>query len=120
MPRVRKIEPYPVQEEKGPDADKPQPSIPPPDIKPIIPDKPPEQNNSNHNLPSQPPELNKQKKQHKKDNIGSKEEVYNGSKQCTSGGLKKEDLIMNKNGKIVSKKKHEAGLNNFKKNQASQ
>lgn len=40
-------------------------------------------------------------------NIGSKDEVYHGSANKTSGGLHKEDLIMNVKGKIVSKKKSE-------------
>lgn len=41
--------------------------------------------------------------------IGSKREVWNGTALKTSGGLRKEDLIKNKRGKIVSKKKHELG-----------
>lgn len=39
--------------------------------------------------------------------VGSKEEVYYGTAKRTAGKLKKEDLILNKNGKIVSKKKSE-------------
>ena len=35
---------------------------------------------------------------------GSKQEVWDGLAIQTSGGLKKEDLILNKKGKIVSKK----------------
>ena len=48
--------------------------------------------------------------------VGSYRQVYNGSAMKTSGGLKKEDLMMNKRGKIVSKRKHEAGLKRFKEN----
>jgi len=52
---------------------------------------------------------------------GSKEEVYEGKALCTAGGLKKEDLILNAKGKIVSKKRSEQGkkqiknLENYKK-----
>lgn len=42
--------------------------------------------------------------------IGTKREVWNGTALKTSGGLRKEDLIKNKRGKIVSKKQHESGL----------
>lgn len=41
--------------------------------------------------------------------IGSKEEVYNGQANKTSGGLKKDDLILNAHGKVVSKKRSEHG-----------
>ena len=37
---------------------------------------------------------------------GSRAEVWHGSAKHTSGGLEKKDLIMNKWGRIVSKKKH--------------
>lgn len=40
---------------------------------------------------------------------GSKEEVYEGKALCTSGGLKKDDLCLNKSGKVVSKKRSEQG-----------
>lgn len=46
---------------------------------------------------------------------GSKEEVYNGVAEKTAGGLCKADLCVNSRGKIVSKKKHELGQQNFKK-----
>ena len=36
--------------------------------------------------------------------IGTREEVMNGSSKKTSGGLYKKDLIVNKQGKIVSKR----------------
>tara|TARA_Y100001958_G_C21244027_1_gene573087 strand:+ start:2314 stop:2760 length:447 start_codon:yes stop_codon:yes gene_type:complete len=39
-------------------------------------------------------------------NIGTRKEVMNGGAKKTSGGLKKKDLIINKRGKIVSKKLH--------------
>merc|ERR1712037_1057643 len=35
---------------------------------------------------------------------GAKAKVFKGSKTSTSGGLKKSDIIQNKNGKFVSKK----------------
>ena len=38
--------------------------------------------------------------------IGSRASVWHGTAYKTSGGLKKEHLMMNKNGRIVSKKKH--------------
>jgi hypothetical protein len=38
--------------------------------------------------------------------FGSRRQVYNGSALKTSGGLKKGDLVLNKNGRIVSRKKH--------------
>lgn len=53
---------------------------------------------------------------------GSKQEVFEGKAYCTAGGLKKDDLILNKRGQIVSKKRSEQGkkqfknLENFKKN----
>jgi len=37
---------------------------------------------------------------------GSRAQVMHGSAYKTSGGLKKSDLLQNKNGRIVSKKKH--------------
>lgn len=37
--------------------------------------------------------------------IGTREEVYNEISYKTTGGLTKDDLLLNKNGKIVSKKK---------------
>jgi len=37
--------------------------------------------------------------------IGTRAEVYHGTADHTSGGLKKSQLIKNKNGRIVSKKK---------------
>ena len=37
---------------------------------------------------------------------GTRAEVWHGKARMTQGRLQKEDLIMNKNGYIVSKKKH--------------
>jgi len=42
--------------------------------------------------------------------IGSKRQVWNGTAERTPGGLTKSDLIKNKRGKIVSKKKHKRGI----------
>jgi len=39
--------------------------------------------------------------------IGSRARVWHGTAKKTSGGLKKRDLIKNKYGRIVSRKKHE-------------
>jgi hypothetical protein len=38
--------------------------------------------------------------------IGSRAQVWHGTAYKTSGGLKKNDLLMNKSGHIVSKAKH--------------
>jgi hypothetical protein len=38
--------------------------------------------------------------------VGSRAEVFHGNAHHTSGGLKKSDLMKNKHGEIVSKKKH--------------
>merc|ERR1719424_1989980 len=40
--------------------------------------------------------------------------VFNGTKEKTSGALKKSDLMKNKDGKIVSKKSHAAGKKAYK------
>src|ERR1044071_7520971 len=45
---------------------------------------------------------------------GTKQEVFNGIAEKTNGGLKKEDLILNKRGSIVSKKRSQQGLLQFK------
>jgi hypothetical protein len=39
--------------------------------------------------------------------VGSRAQVYHGTAYKTSGGLKKSDLVQNKRGRIVSKKKLE-------------
>lgn len=41
-----------------------------------------------------------------KKTMGTRREVFNGTAKHTSGGLEKKDLIKNKLGRIVSKKKH--------------
>ena len=41
--------------------------------------------------------------------VGSKAQVFHGTAEKTAGGLKKDDLMQNKHGRIVSRKKHEAG-----------
>lgn len=38
--------------------------------------------------------------------IGSRAQVWHGTAYKTSGGLPKDKLVMNKHGRIVSKKKH--------------
>lgn len=38
--------------------------------------------------------------------FGSRAEVFHGTAKKTSGGLEKRDLIKNKHGEIVSRKKH--------------
>ena len=40
---------------------------------------------------------------------GSKAQVYHGTAKHTAGGLEKKDLVKNKHGRIVSRKKMEAG-----------
>uniref|UniRef100_A0AB39J6S0 Uncharacterized protein n=1 Tax=Florenciella sp. virus SA2 TaxID=3240092 RepID=A0AB39J6S0_9VIRU len=41
-----------------------------------------------------------------KKTVGSRAEVFHGTAKKTSGGLMKKDLMKNKSGAIVSKKKH--------------
>jgi hypothetical protein len=41
--------------------------------------------------------------------VGSRAEVFHGSAQRTTGRLTKDDLMKNKAGRIVSKKRHDAG-----------
>ena len=41
--------------------------------------------------------------------VGTHAEVYHGTANHTSGGLKKHDLMKNKHGRIVSRKKHALG-----------
>merc|ERR1719158_1468488 len=45
----------------------------------------------------------------------AKSSVFRGTKVKTSGGLKKSDLVRNKNGKVVSRKASENAKKNFKK-----
>lgn len=44
---------------------------------------------------------------------GTKQEVFDGLAQCTSGGLKKEDLMLNAKGQVVSKKRSEQGKKQY-------
>ena len=41
-----------------------------------------------------------------KTNVGSRRAVFNGKAKCTTGGLEKRDLIKNRRGRIVSRKKY--------------
>jgi hypothetical protein len=41
--------------------------------------------------------------------VGSKAQVYHGTAKHTSGGLTKKDLVHNKHGRIVSRRKMAAG-----------
>lgn len=45
--------------------------------------------------------------------IGSKYQVYEGIAKQTAGGLTKDDLMKNKRGQIISKKRHEQGHKAF-------
>ncbi len=47
--------------------------------------------------------------------IGSRRQVYNGTMKKTAGGLTKDDLMLNKRGRIVSKKKHAFGVSKGRK-----
>ena len=42
--------------------------------------------------------------------VGSKSQVWHGTAKHTSGGLTKKDLMKTKKGRIVSRRKHAAGL----------
>tara|TARA_B110000114_G_scaffold180840_1_gene217307 strand:+ start:740 stop:1030 length:291 start_codon:yes stop_codon:yes gene_type:complete len=46
-------------------------------------------------------------KQTFKKTFGSRAEVFHGNAKKTTGGLMKKDLMKNKHGEIVSKKKHQ-------------
>ena len=48
--------------------------------------------------------------------IGTKRQVWNGSRTKTVGGLHKKDLMLSKAGKIVSKRQAKRGLTMMKKN----
>merc|ERR1719347_472313 len=50
----------------------------------------------------------------KKQNIGARASVLKGKKEKTKTGLKKEDLMKNKNGKVVTKKSNAAGKKAYK------
>ena len=47
--------------------------------------------------------------------VGSKLEVWKGKAKHTSGGLIKKNLMKNKRGKVISIKKHAAGLKAMKR-----
>jgi hypothetical protein len=47
--------------------------------------------------------------------VGSKSQVYHGTAKHTSGGLTKKDLMKTKKGRIVSKRKHAAGMKAIKR-----
>merc|ERR1712150_338300 len=44
----------------------------------------------------------------------AKSAVFRGTKEKTSGGFTKSDLMKNKFGKVVTKKQHARGLKNYK------
>ena len=46
--------------------------------------------------------------------IGSRAQVWNGNAKRTPGGLTRKDLMRNKHGRIVSKKKHAMGKKTIK------
>ena len=48
--------------------------------------------------------------------VGSKRQVYNGTRKRTAGGLRKSDLTKNQRGRVVSKKASKAAkrTNNLK------
>ena len=50
-----------------------------------------------------------------KKTVGTKAEVYHGTAKHTSGGLTKSDLMKTKKGRIVSKRKHAAGMKAIKR-----
>ena len=47
--------------------------------------------------------------------VGTKAQVYHGTAKHTSGGLIKKDLMKTRRGRIVSRKKHAAGMKAIKK-----
>merc|ERR1739848_33344 len=51
----------------------------------------------------------KAKRVTKKSQTGSNRQVWNGSKLYTKSGLMKKDLVLNKRGKVISKKQAAAG-----------
>lgn len=46
--------------------------------------------------------------------VGTRAQVWHGTAKKTSGGLTKNNLMMNKHGRIVSKKKHASGKKTIK------
>merc|ERR1712130_731371 len=59
--------------------------------------------------------VKKPKRVTKKMQTGSMRKVWNGTSVYTKGGLTKKDLMLNKNGKVVSKKQFKSGQNLAKK-----
>jgi hypothetical protein len=47
--------------------------------------------------------------------VGSKAQVFHGTVDKTSGGLTRKDLMQNKHGRIVSRRKHALGQKQVKK-----
>jgi hypothetical protein len=47
--------------------------------------------------------------------VGSKAQVWHGTADKTSGGLSKKDLMKNKHGRIISRRKHALGQKSAKK-----
>ncbi len=47
--------------------------------------------------------------------VGSKAQVWHGTADKTSGGLTKKDLMKNKHGRIISRRKHALGKTSAKK-----
>ena len=47
--------------------------------------------------------------------VGSKAQVFHGTAKHTSGGLTRKDLMKTKAGRIVSRRKHAAGMKAIKK-----
>ena len=47
--------------------------------------------------------------------VGTKAQVYHGTAKHTAGGLTKSDLVMNKRGRIVSRKQMAAGKKALKR-----
>merc|ERR1711918_311143 len=60
--------------------------------------------------------VRRKKKKPKKKVVGSKRQVFRDARAKTVGGLKKENLVKNKRGRVVSKKAHERGLELYKNN----
>jgi hypothetical protein len=46
--------------------------------------------------------------------VGSRAQVVHGTAHHTSGGLEKKDLLVNKHGRIVSRRKHASGSKSLK------
>lgn len=47
--------------------------------------------------------------------VGSKAQVWHGTANKTAGGLTKKDLMKNKHGRIISRRKHALGQKSAKK-----